>query len=119
MGSWLRFQRGRSVSPLPAKLTACFALVCLMLGLAHAQQTGRGTPVRQIYVEPFATQAGSEKFRDEVIRALGNLHDVSLTQDKSSADAVLGGGGAVWIKGYRSHNPELGSVPANGSPIYS
>jgi hypothetical protein len=119
MGSWLSFKKGRSMRALSVRLTACFALVCMMIGLALAQQTARGTPVRQIYVEPFTTQAGSEKFRDEVIRALGNLHDVSLTQDKASADAVLGGGGSVWIKGYRSHNPQLGSVPANGSPIYN
>jgi phosphate transport system substrate-binding protein len=119
MGSWLSFKKGRSMRALSVRLTACFALVCMMIGLALAQQTARGTTVRQIYVEPFTTQAGSEKFRDEVIRALGNLHDVSLTRDKASADAVLGGGGSVWIKGYRSHNPQLGSVPANGSPIYN
>jgi phosphate transport system substrate-binding protein len=91
----------------------------MMLGFALAQRTAQGIPVRQIYVEPFTTQASSEKLRDEVIRALRNLHDVSLTQDQSRADAILGGGGDIWIKGYRSHNPQLGSVPANGSPIYT
>jgi phosphate transport system substrate-binding protein len=119
MGSWLSFKKGRSMRAFPVRLTACFALACMILGFALAQQTARGAPVRQIYVEPFTTQGGSENFRDEVIRALGNLHEVSLTQDKASADAVLGGGGAVWIKGYRSHNPQLGNVPANGSPIYT
>lgn len=106
-----------SVSPF--RLTACFAFCCAMFWSALAWQTASANQIRRIYVEPFATQAGSEKFRQDVIAELRKLNSVSLAADESSADAILGGGGEVWIKGYRSHNPQLGKVPANGTPIYT
>lgn len=99
-------------------LTACFAFCCAMLGPTLAGQTAP-TQVRRLYVEPFATQAGSEKFREDVITELRKLNSVSVAADESNADAILGGGGEVWIKGYRSHNPQLGKVAPNGTPIYT
>jgi phosphate transport system substrate-binding protein len=47
------------------------------------------------------------------------MKSVTLAADESNADAILGGGGEVWIKGYRSHNPRLGKVAPNGTPIYT
>ena len=107
------------MSVTPFRLTVCFAFCCAMLGSALAWQTAPANPIRRIYVEPFATQAGSEKFREDVITELQKLNSVSLAADESSADATLGGGGEIWIKGYRSHNPQLGKVPANGTAIYT
>lgn len=89
-----------------------------MFALALAAQTP-SVQIRRLYVEPFATQAGFERFRDDVLNELRKLNSVSLAADESSADAILGGGGEVWIKGYRSHNPQLGRVAPNGTPIYS
>ena len=106
-----------SVSPF--RLTVWFAFCCALLGSALAWQTAPANQIRRIYVEPFATRAGSEKFREDVISELRKLNSVSLAADESSADAILGGGGEVWIKGYRSHNPQLGNVPPNGTPIYT
>jgi phosphate transport system substrate-binding protein len=107
------------MSVAPFRLTVCLAFCCAMLGSALAWQTAPANQIRRIYVEPFATQAGSEKFREDVISELRKLNSVSLVADESSADAILGGGGEVWIKGYRSHNPQLGNVPPNGTPIYT
>ena len=101
------------------RLTACFAFCCALFGSALAGQTAPPNQIRRLYVEPFATQAGSEKFREDVISELRKLNSVWLAADESSADAILGGGGEVWIKGYRSHNPQLGKVPPNGTPIYT
>jgi phosphate ABC transporter phosphate-binding protein len=101
------------------RLTACFALCCATFGPALCGQTAPGSQIKRLYVEPFTTQAGSEKFREDVIRELRRLNSVSLAADESSADAILGGGGEVWIKGYRSHNPQLGKVAPNGTPIYT
>ena len=106
-----------SVSPF--RLTVCLAFLCAIFGSALAWQTAPANPIRRIYVEPFATQGGSEKFREDVIAELRKMNSVSLAADESSADAILGGGGEVWIKGYRSHNPQLGNVPPNGTPIYT
>jgi phosphate ABC transporter phosphate-binding protein len=100
------------------QLAVCFSFWCAMLGPAHAGQSATANQVRRLYVEPFATQAGSEKFREDVIAELRKLKSVSLAADESSADAILGGGGEVWVKGYRSHNPQLGNVAANGTAIY-
>ena len=102
------------------RMIVCFAFCCSLVGSALASQTApadHGT--RLIYVEPFVTQVGSEKFREDVISQLRKLNSVSLAGDESNADVILGGGGEVWIKGYRSHNPQLGKVAPNGTPIYT
>jgi phosphate ABC transporter phosphate-binding protein len=99
-------------------------IVCLVLnggvaGLAAAGQTAPANPIRQIYVEPFSTREGSEKLRQDVIAELRKMKSVSLATDESSTDEILGGGGEIWIKGYRSHNPQLSHVAPNGTPIYT
>jgi len=101
------------------RLTICIAFCCAMFEYAIAWQTTPTNKISRIYVEPFATQAGSEKFRDDVIAQLRRLDSVSLVADESSADAILGGAGEVWIRGYRSHNPQLGKVAPSGTPIYA
>ena len=100
-------------------LTICLAFCWAMFGSALVGQTAPPSQIRRLYVEPFATQAGSEKFREDVIGELRKLNSVSLAADEPSADAILGGGGEVWIKGYRSHNPRLGKVSPNGTAIYT
>lgn len=95
----------------------CLVMLCAVLGNARSGQTA--STIKRIYVEPFATQTGSEKFREDVIADLRKQGSVSLAADESGAEAILGGGGEVWIKGYRSHNPQLGNVPANGTPVYT
>lgn len=90
-----------------------------ILGTALASQTGRPSRVRRIYVEPFVTQTGAEKFREDVVAELRKLSSVSLAPDESSSDAILGGGGDVWVRGYFSHNPRLTSAPPNGAPAYT
>jgi hypothetical protein len=103
----------------PFRLTVCFVFCCAMFGYGLALQTAPANRIRRIYVEQFTTQAGSEKLREDVIAELRKLTSISLAADESNADAILGGGGEVWIKGYRSHNPQLGSVAPNGTPIYT
>jgi phosphate ABC transporter phosphate-binding protein len=108
-----------TMGAFPFRLTFCIAFAVLIFGTAHASQTAHTNSVRRIYVEPFVTQAGSEKFREDVIAELRKLSSVSLASDESSADAILGGGGEVWVKGYVSHNPRLSSVQPNGAPVYT
>ena len=100
------------------RFLACLVFCWAMMGLAHAAQKP-ANQIRRLYVEPFTTQTDAEKFREDVLSDLRRLNVVSLAPDESSADAILGGGGEVWIKGYRSHNPQLGNVPPNGTPIYT
>jgi len=88
-------------------------------GSLPAVQAAPTNPIRQIYVEAFVTQSGSEAFREEVVGELRKLKSVLITEDESTADAVLGGGGEVWVKGYRSHNPQLGNPSRNGTAIYT
>jgi phosphate ABC transporter phosphate-binding protein len=101
------------------RLTICLALCSGMAVPTLAGQTTPANPIRRIYVEPFATREGSEKLREDVVAELRKMKSVSLAADESSADEILGGGGEIWIKGYRSHNPQLGDVAPNGTPIYS
>jgi phosphate transport system substrate-binding protein len=99
--------------------TVCLAFCCLIPGTAIASQTAGPHRVRRIYVEPFVIQSGAEQFREDVIAELRKVSSVSLASDESSADAILGGGGEIRIKGHSSHNPRLGQVPPNGASVYT
>src|SRR3984885_6021824 len=88
----------------------CF---CAIAAPSFAWQT------RRLYVEPFTTKAAPEKLREYVIAELKKQSGVSLVATESSADAILGGGGEIWIKGYRSLNPRSGRLPSDGTPVYS
>jgi phosphate transport system substrate-binding protein len=100
--------------------TLCLGFCWVILGSAFAGQTTPANQVRRrIYVEPFVTRAGSEKLREDVIAELGKSRSVALAADEPSADAILGGGGEIWVKGYRSHNPQLGNVAPNGTAVYA
>ncbi len=91
----------------------------MIFGTAFASQTSGPHGVRRIYVEPFVTQSGAEEFRADVIAELQKVSSVSLASDESSADAILGGGGEIWIKGYSRHNPRLGNFAPNGAAVYT
>jgi phosphate ABC transporter phosphate-binding protein len=97
----------------------CLAFCFLIPGTAMASQTSSPHRVRRIYVEPFVIQSGAEQFREDVIAELRKVSSVSLASDGSSADAILGGGGEIRIKGHSSHNPRLGQVPPNGTSVYT
>lgn len=86
----------------------------MVLGLTAAA----GAEPRRIYVEPFTTKAGSEKLREDVIAELRKAPGISVSASESGADTILGGGGEIWVKGYRSLNPRSGRMPSNGTPVY-
>ena len=96
-----------------------FACCCALAGSASAWQATQPEAIRRLYVEPFVTRNGPEKLREDLIAELHKESSVSLVSDESRADAVLGGGGEVWIKGYRSLNPRSGRLPSNGTPVYT
>ncbi len=101
------------------KLGSVLALgCCLLAGPAFARQA-KERGAKRLYVEAFATETGAEKLREDITAELRKLNSVSLVSDKASADFVLGGGGEVWIKGYRSFSPRSHmKMPTNGTPIY-
>jgi phosphate transport system substrate-binding protein len=91
----------------------------LVIALSLACQTVQAGEVRRLFVEPFTTKAGSEKLRDDVIAELHKLKSISLVSSEAAADTILGGGGEIWVKGYRSLNPRSGRLPSNGTPVYA
>ena len=92
---------------------------CSLLALSALAWQKRGSGARRLYVEAFATKAGAEKLREDVTAELRKLNSVSLVPDESSADLILGGGGEVWVRGYRSFSPRSHmKLPTNGIPIY-
>jgi phosphate transport system substrate-binding protein len=103
----------------PFKLRWILALACsLLAGPVFAWQT-TNSGVKRLYVEQFATKAGADKLREDVIAELRKLKVVSVVPDESNADLILGGGGEIWIRGYRSFSPRSHmKFPANGTPIY-
>src|ERR1700688_3911591 len=84
---------------------------------ASAQQPVQAATVARLYVEPFTIKAGSDKLRDDVIAELRKLNSVLLVPNESGADTILGGGGEIWIRGYRSLNPRSVRLPSNGTPV--
>jgi phosphate ABC transporter phosphate-binding protein len=110
-----RNEKKKTMPALPKKLfpsLACgFAIVVATIPSPAANP-------RHLYVEPFATKAGPEKLRENVVAELRKLNAISLVPAESEADLILGGGGEIWTKGYRSLNPRSGQSPANGTPVY-
>jgi phosphate ABC transporter phosphate-binding protein len=88
-------------------------------GLVFACALGASAEFTRLYVEPFATKSAlEEKLRGDVITELRKLGRFSIVADESRADAILGGGGEIWVKGYRSLNPRSGRLPSAGTPVY-
>lgn len=96
-----------------------FVCGCAIVIPSLAWQAGKADEIRRLYVEPFITKAGSEKLRQDLVAELRKLTSISLVSEEASADAILGGGGEVWIKGYRSLNPRSGRSPSSGTPVYA
>ena len=94
---------------------ACFTLFAIALSFPAAAQS---SAIRRLYVEPFTTKAGSEKLRSDVLQELHKINAVLLVPNAANADAILGGGGEIWVKGYRSLNPRSGRLPSDGTPVY-
>ena len=92
----------------------CFCLIAIS---AVAWQT-TDREARRLYVEPFATKAGG-KLREDVAAEVRKLRSITVVSRESSADLTIGGGGEIWIKGYRSLDPRSGRSPSNGMPVYS
>jgi phosphate transport system substrate-binding protein len=93
-------------------------LVCLAAVPAGAWQP-KPVKVERLYVEAFVTKSPADTFQKDVIAALRKISSISLTPDESSADLILGGGGEIWVRGYRpfTHRSETG-LPTNGTPVY-
>src|SRR5271166_5513033 len=98
---------------------ACAVALPLFAWQAVAWQTGTPPGIRRLYVEPFATEAGAEKLREDVLPELRKISSIPLVSDESSADLTLAGGGEIWITGYFSLNPRSGRLPSSGTPVYA
>jgi phosphate transport system substrate-binding protein len=96
------------------KVSWLAALTCFAISVRlHAWQTSTN-----LYVEPFTTKAAPEKLRELVIQELKKQPGLTLVANESGADVILGGGGEIWVKGYRSLNPRSGRLPSDGTPVY-
>jgi len=90
---------------------------CLLAAPAYAGP--RTSASQRIYVEAFATKADAAELRSDVTAELRKLSSVTLVNNEASADLIMGGGGEIWIKGYRSFSPRSHmKMPSNGTPIY-
>lgn len=103
-----------------ARILSCCTIVAMAFaGRALAWQPPKAEAVRRIYVEPFTTREGSEKLRADVTAELRKQSSVSVVETEPAADLVLGGGGEVWVKGYRSLNPRSGRSPSSANAVYA
>jgi len=73
---------------------------------------------RRLYVEPFTTPKSAEELRDDVISELRRNGSLTIVSNQADADLILGGGGEIWVRGYRSLNPRSGRAPSDGIPVY-
>jgi len=96
------------------KSFARFAFCCVVAAALVVAQRGG---IKRLYVEPFTTKSGSEKLREDLIADLRKLSSISIVSGASNAEATLGGGGEIWIKGYRSLNPRS-RLLSNATPVY-
>lgn len=111
-------ERGAGSFLFPVKRIIRLVCCCVVAGSALASQA-RDRVVQRLYVEPFAMKTDAAKIQKDVTAEVQKLNSVSLVSDESSADVILGGGGEIWIKGYRSFSPRADEkLPTNGMPVY-
>ncbi len=102
------------------RLNSVLLLACGLLEYPALAWQGADTGAKRLYIEAFTTKAGAQKLREDMTAELRKLHSVSIVTDESKADLILGGGGEVWVRGYRSFSPRSHmKLPTNGTPIYS
>jgi phosphate transport system substrate-binding protein len=92
--------------------------VCATTVPIFARQEGKTNGIRRLYLEPFTTKAESEKLRADVASELRKLASILVVPSEANADLILGGGGEIWVRGYRSLNPRSERSPSNGTPVY-
>ncbi len=68
-------------------------------------------------MEPLAGKQGAEALRNSLISELRKAHRVTVVTAPQDADAVLGGTGETWVRGYYSLNPRVRNV-SDAHPIY-
>jgi phosphate transport system substrate-binding protein len=99
--------------------TWILSALCCLTALPQFAWQGTDRAPKRLYIEAFATKADTQKLRDDVTAELRKLGSFSLVSDEANADLVMGGGGEIWIKGYRSFSPRSHmKMPSNGTPIY-
>jgi len=109
--------RRKTMTAPGTKWITCLACCCGMASSLLAWQDGKAGGIKRLYVEPFTTRSGSEKLREAVVSELHKLSSISLVSGMSNAEATLGGGGEIWIRGYQSLNPRS-RLLSNGTPVY-
>lgn len=96
-------------------LSTCAAVAAY----GFAWQTKPPDTVTRLFVEPFITKTDAAKLREDLTAELRKLSTVSLVTDQAKATLILGGGGEIWVRGYRSFSPRSPmKLPSNGTPIY-
>lgn len=94
-------------------------VLATFVAYVFAWQTQPANVVKRLFIEPFITQTGAAKLRADLTAELRKLSSISLVPDEAKADLILGGGGEIWIRGYRSFSPRSHmKLPTNGVPIY-
>jgi phosphate transport system substrate-binding protein len=103
-----------------AELKWLLPLGCWLLAIPAFAWQQSANAAKRLYVEAFTTRTDAGKLRADVTEELRKQGSFTLVPDKASADLILGGGGEIWVKGYRSFSPRSHmKTPANGTPIYS
>jgi phosphate ABC transporter phosphate-binding protein len=113
----LRSRLGKSI-PSRAREQAVLVLICFATLPAVAWQPKHGK-VDRLYVEAFVTKSPTDTFQKDVTAELRKISSISLAPNESGADLILGGGGEIWVKGYRPFSPRSEMrLPTNGTPVY-
>jgi len=97
--------------------TSLACLFCAVLSVA-GQTATRLKDVRTVYIGSFGDKPGAEALRGQVASEIEKSHRLRIVKDAAQADAVLGGKGEVWVRGYYSLNPRSRSI-ADSQPVYA
>jgi len=101
---------------LAARMACCCAAWVV---IGQAAQTGLSLPqIRSVYVDSFGGKPGAQELRASLIAALEKSHKLKVASTPGQADAVLGGSGETWIRGYYSLNPRVRYVTSDAHAVY-
>jgi len=96
------------------------ALCCFCVAtLGWSGQAAPPLPeIRTLYIASFGDNNGARSLRESLVRKLRSNPKLSIVDNPGQADAVIGGSGEIWVKGYYSLNPRIRFNTHDAHPVY-
>lgn len=111
--------RAKRATRLVGRTTIILLLHFFFLAFTFGQNPSKPLPesTKRVFIDAFEGKLGSAQLRDKVATRLRSDRNWQVVASPSEADAIVDGGGAIWVKGYVSNSPHASA--SWREPVYS